>query len=186
MPAAPTSGNAYARTYLAMMFREASGLHFNSIDSCLAFSAPVVGNTAHSERALGAYRIHGSNLTSWTRRRAVSGVKMSLFYNYHAQATARRLAAQRNLPVPRWDFLNGPYDLKWYLLTRGISIAKTDLPPRSALACATQSARAFLAMRSLPMLRKIANVAIVYLLVLAPHAMRRTIGERCYNLDFAL
>lgn len=185
VPAAPTSGNAYARSYLDMMFRKASGLHFNSIDACLAYSAPVVGNTAHSERALGAYRIHNANLSSWTARRAVSGLKMGLFYNYHAQATARRLAAERNLPVPRWDFLNGPYDLKLYLLTRGISIAKTDLPPRSALACATQSARTFLAMRGLPLVRKLANVAIVYFLAAAPHAWRRLIGERFYNLDFA-
>ena len=185
VPAAPTSGNAYARSYLAMMFQKASGLHFNSFDACFAYSAPVVGRTAHSERVLGVYRIHDSNLSSWTTRRSVSSLKMGLFYNYHAQSTARRLAQERNLPVPRWDFLNGPYDLKLYLMTRGISIAKTNLPPRSALACATQSARTFLDMRSLPLVRKLANVAIVYFLAAAPHGWRRMVGELFYNLDFA-
>lgn len=185
VPAAPTSGNAYARSYVDLIFREASGLHFNSFDSCLAFSAPIVGRTAHSERALGAYRIHGENLTCWTNRRPVSRAKMGLFYGYHAQATARKLAAARHMPLPEWDFLNGPYDLKWYLLTRGVEIEKVELPPRSAFACATQSAKAFLAMNGFPLVRKLANVVMVYFFAAAPRAWRRVVGERFYNLDFA-
>lgn len=185
VPAAPTSGNAYARHYVDLIFREASGLHFNSFDSCLAFSAPVVGRTAHSERALGAYRIHGENLTCWNDRRPVSRAKMGLFYGYHAQATARKLAAARHMPLPEWDFLNGPYDLKWYLLMRGVEIENVDLPPRSAFACATQSAKAFLAMKGFPIVRKLANVAMVYFFAAAPRAWRRVVGERFYNLDFA-
>ena len=185
VPAAPTSGNAYARSYVDLIFREASGLHFNSFDSCLAFSAPIVGRTAHSERALGAYRIHGANLTCWNNRRPVSRAKMGLFYGYHAQATARKLAAARQMVLPKWDFLNGPYDLKWYLLMRGVDIAKVDLPPRSPFACATQSAKAFMAMKGFPVARKLANVAMVYFFAAAPRAWRRMVGERFYNLDFA-
>lgn len=185
VPAAPTSGNAYARDFADLMFKEVAGLPLQWLDSCFAYSAPLAGATRHSDHALGAYRIHGSNLTGWRRKQTVSYVKKGMFHNFQAQAIARKLATRSNLPVPRWDFLNGPYDLKLYLLTRGGRRLALELPSRPALGCAVQSARGFLAMRGFSWLRKGANVALVFLFAAAPHAWRRLIAERFYNFDFA-
>lgn len=185
VPAAPTSGNAYARTFVAQMFREVAGLPLNWLDSCFAYAAPIVGSTLHSEQALGAYRIHGTNLTGWQRRQTLTYVKKGMFHNFQAQRIARRLAAQRNRPVPRWEFLNGPYDLKLYLLTRGGRKAAVELPSHSPWACAVQSARSFLAMPGFSWVRKGGNIALVFLFAAAPHGWRRAIAERFYNLDFA-
>jgi glycosyltransferase involved in cell wall biosynthesis len=185
LPAAPTSGNAYASSYVELIFREGTGLAFNSIDSTLAFSAPVVGKTAYSERAFGAYRMHGDNVTIWDRRRPISRARMGLFYGYHAQSTARKLAMARRMAVPKWDFLNGAYELKLYLTIRGTAVEALGLPERAPLACATQAARTFLKIPGLSLARRLANVAIVYALAASPYAVRRLVGERFYNLDFA-
>lgn len=184
VPAAPTSGNAYARGYVAWMFDEVAGLSLQWLDICFAYAAPVAGRTRHSERALGGYRIHGSNLTGWTQRRTVKHMKKGLLHAFHAQDIARRLAQRQNLPVPRWDFLAGSYELKFYLLTRGGRRVEMELPRRSPLACATQSARAFLVMRG-SWFRKVANVALVFAFAAAPLPCRRIIAERFYKLDFA-
>ncbi|MCW6507366.1 glycosyltransferase family 2 protein [Lichenifustis flavocetrariae] len=186
VPAAPNSGNAYARSYVETVFREATSLGYHSIDACLAYSAPVVGRTRHSERALGAYRVHDSNLTIYNARKPVSRARMHLYYSYHAQATARKLAAARDMVLPRWAYLDGAYELKLYLTLRGSAITSLGLPEAPALACATRAARTFLSMPRLSLKRRLANVAIVFGLVAAPPWVRRKIGERFYNLDFAL
>ena len=185
VPAAPTSGNAYARHFVSLMFEESAGVPLQWLDSCFAYSAPLAGETRHCDRALGAYRVHDSNLTGWKRKQTLSYARKSMFHSFQAQAIARRLATRRGLKVPRWDFLNGPYDLKLYLLTRGSRGSNFVPTTYSALACAIQSARGFLGMRGFSLLRKGANVVLVFLFAAAPHSWRRLIAERFYNFDFA-
>ncbi|MDX7953201.1 glycosyltransferase [Lichenihabitans sp. Uapishka_5] len=185
VPAAPTSGNAYARAYAAVIFDEVAALPIRWLDSCFAYAAPCAGVTRSTEQALGVYRIHDANLTGWTRRQTIGYVRKSLFTSFQAQRIARRLAARRNIPLPRWEFLNGPYDLKLHLLTRGGPAFPNDLPPHRALACASQSARGFLRMPGVPRLRRLANVALVFGFAVSPFKLRRAIAERFYNVDFA-
>ena len=184
VPTAPTSGNAYARSYVRWMFDEVAGLSLQWLDICFAYAAPLAGPTRHCESAFGGYRIHGSNLTGWTRRRTVRHMKLGLLHAFHAQDIARRLAQRQNLAVPRWDFLTGSYELKFYLLTRGGQQQAMELPPRSPLACAVHAARSFLTMPG-SWIRRIGNAALVFIFAAAPLAFRRVIAERFYKLDFA-
>ena len=184
IPSAPTSGNAFSRAHVERVFAMAQGLDQNSFDMALTNAAPFTGRVATTEQALGSYRIHASNLTSYGKRQSLRSVKLGLYYAFHAQQTARVLARASGTALPAWDWLSGPYNLKNHLLTRGFESPGLALPPRGALACALEAARQFAAWRGLPLTRRAANICSVMLFALLPRPLRRRISERVYAIDF--
>ena len=184
IPSAPTSGNAFSRAHVERVFAMAQGLDQNSFDMALTNTAPFTGRVATTEQALGSYRIHANNLTSYSKRQSLRSVKLGLYYAYHAQQTARVLARADGTELPAWDFLSGPYNLKNHLLTRGFESPGLALPQRGALACALEAAKQFAAWRGLPLTRRAANICSVMLFALLPRPLRRRISERVYAIDF--
>ena len=186
LPSAPTSGNAFARDHVARVFNMARGLDKNSFDTALTIAAPFTGRVATSDAVLGSYRIHASNLTSYGQRQTLRNVKLGLYYAYHAQQTARELAAAKGLPLPAWDHLAGPYNLKYYVLVRDFTCPDIEIPPRNALACALESARAFAAYAGLPLPKRLANIGAVYAFAIMPRRLRRWVCQRFYAIDIRL
>ena len=184
IPSAPTTGNAFSKAHVAKVFGMAEGLDKNSFDMALTNAAPFTGGVATCDKPLGLYRIHDSNLTAYGRRQSLGGVKLGLYYAFHAQQTARRLAAEGGVPLPSWDFLAGPYNLKTYVLTHDFAMPGLDLPPRGALACAGEAARQFAAYDGLGWARRALNGMAVFVYALLPKALRKLVCQRAYAIDF--
>ena len=184
IPSAPTSGNAFSATHVATVFATASGLDANSFDMALTNAAPFTGAVATCDEPLGDYRIHAANLTGYGRRQSLRSVKLGLYYAYHAQQTARRLAERRGLPLPQWDFLCGPYTLKTYLLIHDFKLLGLDLPARGALACAGEARRQFSTYPEFGKIRRFLNGIAVYVYALLPRALRKVVCRRVYAIDF--
>ena len=183
IPSAPTSGNAFSRAHVARVFETAQGLDQNSFDMALTNAAPFTGRVETCERPLGGYRIHGGNLTSYGQRQSLRSVKLGLYYAYHAQQTARRLAADSGAALPRWDFLAGPYNLKTYILTRGFEPPGIAIPPRAAAACAVECIKEFARYSRLSLPKRLANICAVVAYAVLPRGLRRRICEKFYAID---
>ncbi|MGE5538320.1 MAG: glycosyltransferase family 2 protein [Gemmatimonas sp.] len=66
-PSPPTSGNAYARTFLLAVLPESVCDWTNGIDGYLNGLAPLHGSIVQIATELGSYRVHDRNMSAWTK-----------------------------------------------------------------------------------------------------------------------
>ena len=167
LPAAPSSGNAYSVDVVQKIFSNSVKLEDRCFfDTWLINCSPFLGAVTTIDRCLGGYRIHGTNV-SLAAKRTLNRVKAQTYYNYWAQRSAAKFAAESSSKV-RWGYLKGPYWLKWHILTRHISVPQFDLPEHSETACVLECCREFLTFPGIPLWKRLANFIFMCAYLILP------------------
>jgi glycosyltransferase involved in cell wall biosynthesis len=100
----PTSGNAYARTYLNSVFPLLANL---PPDGQLNTAAPLFGDVQVINENLGCYRLHDSNLDYQNHESSsLERFSKSIKRRYREMRYAKRLARKFNLYFPKRNILN--------------------------------------------------------------------------------
>ena len=178
IPSSPMSGNAFSRNYLAELFAMPAPDERMAADGYLIYCAPVFGEVAALERALGCYRVHGGNTSpsaivspQTLQRQLLNDIK---FRERLAQTLERRgFAPDRPL-----NYL-GPYDFRTILLlNRGY---RNDSSVRH-IGCGfalVQAIRKFLTYPDIPLGKRVRNVAgVLAIAALPPAFVRRLLPEQ--------
>ena len=179
---APTSGNAFARRLVDEVFRTGEGMTANAVDYWLCLSALLAGPTRAIDRALGAYRIHGANISAYGGRRSARQLRREIVTAENAQRSAQRIAlahGRRFTPLPH---VAGAYELKWYLLLRGLPGGDPALPEIPLAWAAARAVAAFARLEGVSLPRRLANIAEVIALAVLPRRLRRLVALRLRGL----
>ena len=96
-----TSGNAYSRWFVSLQFPQAFA---GSVDGYLNTIAPLYGDVLTLPTALGRYRLHDTNQSSFTR--SPSGLVDVIAYRRRELAEMHRHAVMRGATLPDVDPLD--------------------------------------------------------------------------------
>jgi glycosyltransferase involved in cell wall biosynthesis len=177
LPCSPTSGNAFARHYVEVLFREALGMDGNCFDAYLLFSAPVAGQIVTLDECLGTYRIHETNI-SLVNSTSASRVAAHVYYQYWAQQTLERMLDVYNLRKRHRKLLRGPYHLRWHLMTRDVPVGRFALPSTSRVLATVAGLWESAVWPAMPLRARLRNMAVIGLFGLAPRPLRRRLRDR--------
>lgn len=176
-PCAPTSGNAFARSYVETLFRQAIHMDGNCFDAYLLYSAAACGRILTVDRVLGTYRIHDDNISLVNSANA-SRVAAHIYYQYWAQQTLSRVAKRPGAGGTRTSLLKGPYHLRWYLMTRDQPPGRFSLPPMPRAVAVLAGIRQSAVWPAMTLNSRLRNIAVIALFGLLPRPLRLRLSAR--------
>ena len=183
LPSAPTSGNAYALPVARAIFASSINLQDRCFfDTWLILASPLFGRIATVDRPLGAYRIHSSNASLVTKY-TLQKIKSQIYHYYWAQQSVVSFAARQDRQKVPLGQLNGPYLLKWHLLTRHHPSPLLDIPNDSSFHCLFECCRQFLIFPGISLIKRIANCFLVIGYMALPLRCKTLLLRRAYSLD---
>ncbi|TBW34527.1 glycosyltransferase family 2 protein [Siculibacillus lacustris] len=177
----PTSGNAFSTEFARRVFALSDGMKYSGFDTWLCFAAAVTEQVISVDEVLGDYRVHPANMSQPGRRRSFKAIRQDIYYAYHAQQSAFRVARSYGVEIAPPAHLIGPYYLTWYLLLRGIPASDWDIPavPRwSGLATGLAN---FRHLATIGARRRIVAMVALTVIAVAPRALRRLIAKHWYH-----
>jgi glycosyltransferase involved in cell wall biosynthesis len=128
-PCPPTSGNAYARAFLAAVM-PVPPVHAGA-DGPLNTLAPLYGEVATLDRVLGCYRVHGANDGA---QKALAAEKFARFirHDQHRAALLREHAARRGFVVDGDPLLRAILHLQYRLASLRLLPERHPIPGERA------------------------------------------------------
>ena len=182
LPAAPMSGNAYAPDVVRRIFAEGLHLDKNGLDAFLILCSPFLGRVVAVDRPLGVYRVHSANISMFAKP-TLQSVKSRIYYEYWAQRSAAIFDRSISGNSGRWSFLRGPYNLKWYILTKHIRFPEFDIPPLPLWKCVVECCREFMVAPNVRLDKRVINCALVSLFSILPRRAKTRIVTSFYRLE---
>ncbi|MGY4234696.1 glycosyltransferase involved in cell wall biosynthesis [Bradyrhizobium sp. USDA 4449] len=182
LPAAPMSGNAYAPDVVRRIFSDGLHLDKNGLDAYLILGSPFLGKVVAIDRPLGIYRVHSSNISMFAKP-SLRSVKSRIYYEYWAQRTAVILDRSICGKSDRWTFLKGPYNLKWYILTKHIPFPEFDIPSFPLWKCVAECCREFVVAPNVSFRKRLLNCGLVFLFSILPRPVKTRVVTTFYRLD---
>jgi glycosyltransferase involved in cell wall biosynthesis len=177
----PTSGNAYAIEFARRVFSLSQGLTHSGFDGWLCFSAALTGELVSIDTVLGDYRIHSANMSRPGRRRSLGSIKRDLYFVYHAQQSAFRVARSYGVAVTPPPHLIGPYYLTWWFLLRDAPATRWDIPPVPRWSGLVTGLANFRRLTSIGRIHRSAAMLAFVVVVLAPKSVRRLLARYRYR-----
>jgi glycosyltransferase involved in cell wall biosynthesis len=179
---APTSGNAFARTFVEEVFAVGEGLDGNAVDYWLCLSAALTGPTIAIDRPLGRYRLHTGSVSGYGATRSIGQIQTELVTAHWAQRSAQAVAARHGRRFTALPHVAGPYELKWYLLLRGAPVRRKPLPEIPLFWAVARAITAFAHLDDLSPTRRLANMVQVLAFAVLPWTLRRRLALDHFRL----
>ncbi len=110
---APTSGNAWARSFLERIFPLPENFEGVAQDALLMDAAPLFGKTVTLDRRVAVYRMHGANASSEVTEVNLENIQKTLFRFETRSALLREVAAG----LGHGKFLSDWKACNWRILT---------------------------------------------------------------------
>ena len=167
-PSAPMSGNAFARSYASFILNEAVHLDGDGVDAYLLYSAPVFGKMAHVDKALGAYRLHGSNISMSSGKKTIKNLGDHIYYQYWAYQNFQTFARAKGLIKSSVTKVRGPYLQLWYLMVQNGRYSRFELPKESKWELFIGCVQAFLVYPNIRPVQRLKNISVAAILTFAP------------------
>ena len=167
-PSAPMSGNAFASTYANFILTEAVHMDGDGVDAYLLYSAPVFGKVSHVNRALGAYRLHGSNISMSSGKKTIKNLGDHIYYQFWAYQNFQTFAKGKGLISSTVRKVRGPYLLLWFLIVQNGRYSRFELPKESKLQLFVDCVKSFLIYPNISPLQRLKNISVAAALTFAP------------------
>lgn len=115
-PSPPTSGNAYARGFLAEVLPAAERSWRTGVDGYLNGLAPLYGSVVSIPAELGSYRMHDRNMSAWSDR-TLQDVRDGMLREIRRERAIVRHAGRRGVHIHHALVTNIPAHCKARLLS---------------------------------------------------------------------
>jgi glycosyltransferase involved in cell wall biosynthesis len=173
IPHAPTSGNAFSRHYVeaafASMDETAGRFHF---DAFLIFGAPLFGPVAVMDKALGAYRVHGRNLTVVAKQK-ISLARGEIANHIWNRQSIEIFAKRANLKSKKAVQYLGPYHIRRMLLINRVYGGLQDSVRANNFFLAGDAIVKFLTYPEITIVKRIKNLFVIVFLLAGPKRLIR-------------
>ena len=167
-PSAPMSGNAFSRAYASFVLSEAVHLDGDGVDAYLLYSAPVFGKIRHVDKALGAYRLHGSNISMSSGKKTIKNLGDHIYYQYWAYQNFQTFAQEKGLINSSVTKVRGPYLLLWYLIVQNGRYSRFELPRESKWELFVDCVKSFMIYPNISPLQRLKNISVATALTFCP------------------
>jgi glycosyltransferase involved in cell wall biosynthesis len=173
IPYAPTSGNAFSRQYAEEAFGSmdisAGRFYF---DAFLVFGAPLFGPIAVTDKALGAYRLHGRNV-SMVAKQKISLARREISNEIWNRQSIEVFAKRANLKSKKAAQYLGPYRIRTMLLLNRAYGGLQDIVHASNLVLAGDAIVKFMTYPEITVGKRIKNLFVILLLLVGPKRLIR-------------
>jgi glycosyltransferase involved in cell wall biosynthesis len=166
-PSSPTSGNAFSCQYLREALKLIGDRDIKFADGYFVFSAPLHGNIQVINRSLGAYLVHGDNV-SMSARQSLDRVRAQILVNISQK---RAIANQLSLKLHRcvnYKSILAPFHWRSiaYILRAYPDVA--DFKEFSSLESRMRGIYAYVYFPSIPLWKRLKNILVLLFLPLMP------------------
>jgi glycosyltransferase involved in cell wall biosynthesis len=176
-PSSPTSGNAFARSTLQSALAHISDSEVEFPDGYLIYAAALFGEVCVMNKPLGAYLIHGRNIStsgSWAPERRKAQL---LVFISQKDAIARLLGALHMRAVSG-EALLGAYHWRTMAVLLYANPKERGLERFSLRQACLNGIRQFLVTPGIPLYRRVKNIFVLALLFVVPQwIVNRGVGQ---------
>jgi glycosyltransferase involved in cell wall biosynthesis len=173
IPYAPTSGNAFSRDYAEAAFAnmdESAGRFY--FDAFLVFGAPLFGSVAIMDKALGAYRVHGRNV-SMVAKQKISLARREIANEIWNRQSIEIFAKRANLKSKKAVQYLGPYRIRTMLLINRVYGGLQDSVRANNFVLAGDAIVKFLTYPEITIGKRIKNLFVILFLLAGPKRLIR-------------
>jgi glycosyltransferase involved in cell wall biosynthesis len=173
IPYAPTSGNAFSREYAQEAFASMDGTAGRFyFDAFLVFGAPLFGPVAVVDKELGAYRVHGRNV-SMIAKQKISLARREISNEIWNRQSIEIFAKRASLKSKRAAQYLGPYRLRTMLLLNRAYDGLQDSAHADNLILARDAIVKFMIYPEITLGKRIKNLFVILFLLGAPKRLIR-------------
>ena len=180
-PAAPTSGNVLARSFLERIFPLADGMD-SAIDTYFVSTAPFLGDVLTVDKPLVKYRIHGNNSSAQSTL-DVTKIARDLRRHIASSRYSASIASANGIEIApdRWRYAF--YNTGMRLASLRLAPAQHPLQNDTLTDCVRDALRSFTKRQGLSLLRHAGMLIWLLSVALAPISVVRMLVAWRYTLN---